>query len=146
MQRKVKLFLLYHNRPKESGILGSDFVYIPSDALILIKTLLWQCPLITCFVNEITWASDWRDDNCAFLSRLLDVLCLVCCLQSQSQSKYPSAQQHFSDFALRITLYLHWWMASNKRKDRLGRGGGKHSSSAFSLCHEEQRNHRIMEI
>lgn len=40
MQRKVKLFLLYHNRPKESGILGSDFVYIPSDALILIKTLL----------------------------------------------------------------------------------------------------------
>lgn len=71
MQRKVKLFLLYHNKPKESGRLGSDFVYTPSDAFILIKTLLSQCPLIMCFpVNEITWASGWRDDNCAFLLRL----------------------------------------------------------------------------
>lgn len=72
MQRKVKFFLLYHNVPKLFGIYGSDYVCIPSDAFTLIKTLWQQFPLIKCTsVNEITWASDWRDDNCVCISRLI---------------------------------------------------------------------------
>lgn len=72
MQRKVKFFLLYHNVPKLFGIYGSDCVCIPSDAFTLIKTLWQQFPLIKCTsVNEITWASDWRDDNCVCISRLI---------------------------------------------------------------------------
>ena len=87
MQRKVKFFQLYRNISRLFGIFGSDCVCIPSDAFTLIKTLWQQFPLIKCAsVNEITWASDWRNDNRVFISRLFRYS-LLCVLPPVTKSK-----------------------------------------------------------
>lgn len=87
MQRKVKFFQLYRNISRLFGIFGSDCVCIPSDAFTLIKTLWQQFPLIKCAsVNEITWASDWRNDNPVFISRLFRYS-LLCVLPPVTKSK-----------------------------------------------------------
>lgn len=87
VQKKVKFFQLYCNTSRLFGIFASDCVRVTSEAFTLIKTLWQQSQLIKCAsVNEITWASDWRNDNCVFLSRLFRYS-LLCVLPPVTKSK-----------------------------------------------------------
>lgn len=86
-QKKVKFFQLCCNISRLFGIFDSDCMCVPSEAFALIKTLWQQSPLIKCAaVNEITWTSDWRNDNCVFLSRLFRNS-LLCVLPTVTKSK-----------------------------------------------------------
>lgn len=137
MQKKVKFFQFYCNISRLFGISGSDSVCVPSEAFTLIKTLWQQSPLIKCAsVNESPGPVTGEMTTVYSFLGCSDIPCFVFCLQSQSQSKYPSTPQHFfSDFPLEITVYLHWttWQQTRNKTSQGKKMCNVHRASDFSL-------------
>lgn len=139
MQRKVKFFQFYRNISKLFGIFGSNCVCTPSDAFTLIKTLWQQFPLIkSASVNEITWASDWRNDTTDSFLGCSGTPCLC----SPSCHKVKVNIHQLNNLTSTLKSQIICIVEPGIKQEINPAGGGwwggwdVYCPSAFSLCHE----------